>query len=110
MSDAGSPGGPPRLKTLAKWAGRPLPLRVTTALTGVAANRGGLCPVTVRFGLNLLVLFLQHRALARGRRLVDQIGGKVLFGLMYQSQPSLGHPCPKNCRCPADVPERSYLC
>jgi hypothetical protein len=32
------------------------------------------------------VLFLQHRALARRRRLVDQIGGKVLFGLMYQSR------------------------
>jgi hypothetical protein len=62
------------------------PALASCGITGVARQlRRGLCPVTVRFGLNLLVLFLQHRALARGRRLVDQIGGKVLFGLMYQS-------------------------
>jgi hypothetical protein len=36
-------------------------------------------------------LFGKHRVLVRGRRLVDQIGGEVLFGLLCQPHPSLGH-------------------
>jgi hypothetical protein len=52
-----------------------------------AANPGGLI---FFLGLDLLLL-LHHGTRRPGKRLIDEIGGKVFLGLSCQSEPSLGH-------------------
>jgi hypothetical protein len=67
--------------------GRPFPARLDSrSLAGFGLH-------AVFFGLDLLLLLLlKHRALAAwGWRLIDQISGEVLLGLVRQMQPSLRH-------------------